>query len=476
MHKSHMAVVAKGLTGIVATLLLMPVLTESAEMHAKSRSVDLLVEDIEVIDMTGSPPIENAAIAVADGRIVAVGRELDVRLSDDGVRLDGEGRFAIPGLSDMHVHLGLGGLQSTTPAGMERALRQFTFNGVTRVFSVGGTGGQAERINAFRREIESGSLPGPTVHGTGSMLTLPGSHPVGTIMSVPQGVDAEAYDWRERGVILVASIEEARAAVRDNAEAGMGAIKIIVESGPTPFGDDHPQMPPGMIAAVVEEADSFDLPVVAHASSHDELVSAMDNGAHAIMHAVGEPFPGKQILEQMADQDVYYVPTLSLFAAVMGVHWQPPDATNDGFLRAGVDDATLASLGAWQPPMAASGRRQLWREMLDSIARAHAAGVPIALGTDTNNPYVFPGYSAHVELELLVEAGLTPMEALTAGTRTAASMLGHENEYGTLQPGKRADILLLEDDPLEDIRATRTLSTVVQRGKLVDRQALLSDP
>ncbi len=99
--------------------------------------------------------------------------------------------------------------------------------------------------------------------------------------------------------------------------------------------------------------------------------------------------------------------------------------------------------------------------------------MPIVGGTDTGNPFVFPGYSMHEELELMVEAGLTPMEALVAATRRAAEMLGAEDVFGTMEPGKRADLLVLGGDPLKDIRNTRTLEVVVQGGEIIDRSSLL---
>jgi imidazolonepropionase-like amidohydrolase len=114
-------------------------------------------------------------------------------------------------------------------------------------------------------------------------------------------------------------------------------------------------------------------------------------------------------------------------------------------------------------------------DVLANIDMLHERGVLIALGTDTGNPYVFPGYSVHRELELLVRAGLTPSEALEAGTRRAAEFLGVEEEFGTIQPGRRADVLILGKNPLDDIRNTRSLEVVISEGRLVDREALLGD-
>jgi imidazolonepropionase-like amidohydrolase len=148
---------------------------------------------------------------------------------------------------------------------------------------------------------------------------------------------------------------------------------------------------------------------------------------------------------------------------------------DDPFLRATVSDEEAAALTA---PGFLERIRGRWvccapfEDLLANIAMLHDRGVSIVLGTDTGNPHLFAGYSVHNELELLVRAGLTPMEALEAATRRAAEMLGGDDEFGTLEPGKRADLLILAANPLEDIRNTRTLEVVISEGKVIDRTAL----
>lgn len=129
------------------------------------------------------------------------------------------------------------------------------------------------------------------------------------------------------------------------------------------------------------------------------------------------------------------------------------------------------SVQEWESPLASMPppvRTGLWTEGLASIDPAHEAGVPIALGTDANNPFVFPGHVVHLELELLVEAGLTPMEALEAATRRPAEMLGKDDEFGTIEAGQRADLLVLAADPLADIRNTRALEVAIRSGDILD--------
>lgn len=437
-----------------------------------------MITGATLIDGSGAPPREGTTVVVDDGRVVAVAPDAEADAPDGARVIDAAGKYVVPGFADMHVHFGSGGREPSEATTTDRILRQFLYYGVTTVFNVGGSRGNASSIRALRSQVTSDAVTAPQIYATGSMLTLPGSHPVGTIMSVPDGIDPEAYDWSTRGVAIVATMEDARAQVRRNSQAGMDGIKIIVESGPTAFGDDHPQMPPEMIAAVVDEASSLDRPVVAHVSSLDELEDAVESGVRAIMHAAGEPYPGSEHWAELRERDVFYVPTLSLFAPMLSDHWIRPGGLDDPFLHAGVPDHTLASVEGSEPPMAsvpAAVRTDLWDGLLASIGSAHEAGVAIALDTDSANPFVFPGYSVPLELELLVEAGLRPMEALIAATRRPAEMLGKGNEFGTIEVGKRADLLILAADPLADIRNTRTLEVVVRGGEVVERASLLSN-
>ncbi|HSM16443.1 MAG TPA: amidohydrolase family protein, partial [Gemmatimonadales bacterium] len=160
-----------------------------------------------------------------------------------------------------------------------------------------------------------------------------------------------------------------------------------------------------------------------------------------------------------------------------GAWGAPSEFLTDPFLKSGVEARVIhslvhSSLAPKEPPSEKdwAGRRHL----LQALESAHDAGVRIVGGSDAANPTVFPGYSMHHELELMVEAGLTPMEALVASTRRAAEMLGREDEFGTIEAGKRADLLILGSDPQVDIRNTQTLEVVIQGGEIIDRSSLLS--
>jgi uncharacterized protein len=235
-------------------------------------------------------------------------------------------------------------------------------------------------------------------------------------------------------------------------------------------------MPVEMIRDIVDEAARHGLPVFAHISSVPELEAAVDGGAGVLAHAVGdEPEPGPEHVRMLVESDVAVTPTLAWFYALHR-YQDDPTLLDDPFLRAGVAEEAIES--ARQAPIhRIEGIPDFMRQRLLGAVRhvgeARRAGVTIALGTDAaGNTLNFPGFSAHVEMQLLAEAGLTPMEVIEAATRRGAELLRRADEFGTVEPGKRADLLILGANPLVDIRNTRSLETVISEGRVVDRQAL----
>lgn len=274
---------------------------------------------------------------------------------------------------------------------------------------------------------------------------------------------------------MVRTPADTREVVRRMAGSGMDGIKVVVESDvlvPN-VEEESPQMPPEMIRAAVEEGDHYALPVIAHVTDRAELVEALDAGVDAIAHLGAQP-PGHDLLARMSEQGVYLIPTLSLY--VQANMWgAPADNLTDPFLRRGVDERVIEGILAspMTPTSAPSEEEWAWRrDFLAAVKAGHDAGVRLVGGSDAPTGVNFQGYNMHHELELLVEAGLTPMEALTTATSRAAEMLGEGDVFGTIEPGKRADVLILAADPLSDIRNTRTLETIILDGRIVDRSSL----
>jgi imidazolonepropionase-like amidohydrolase len=453
-------------SGVLSRVVIAAVVAFCGVGCARDQGPALAVVGATVIDGTGSPPLVDATILIRDGLIEAIGSASEIEVRPGTHVIDGAGKYVIPGLADMHVHFSPGG---PVAADVDRLLRQFLFYGVTTVLNVGATAGDVETIRRLRAAIAAGTQQGPTLYATGGLITVPGSHPTSTIMSAPP-----SGDWSEVGVWVVDDEAGIRAVVRKVAQAGMDAVKIVVESGPAVFGDGHPQMSPELVSAAVEESRRQGLPILAHATSPDELETVVGAGVNAVMHLVAGA--DRAVLTEMAARGIYYVPTLGL--TVWPDTWaDPQDNLTDPFILAGVERRVIEGLkdSGTLPNAAPAAKDFLWRrEFLSNLARAIDAGVTVVAGTDTGNPLVFPGFSMHHDLELMVEAGMSPMDALVAATRLPAQMLGQSEVFGTLEPGRRADLLVLGANPLDDIRNTRSLELVVQKGVVLDRTLLLS--
>jgi imidazolonepropionase-like amidohydrolase len=448
---------------------------------SSASEADLVITGATLIDGSGGAPREGTTIVVRDGRILMVAPDGAVTPSRRADIIDASGKHVIPGLADMHFHFSLGAplprRTDETAAVLGRAL----YYGVTTVLQVGGTDASAQRIRELRAHRAAGTLDAPYIYGTGGHLTLHGTHPIYTIFppAVREAADAiaattpldEPVHLYSLGIGLsfVRTEEAARKAVRERVEGGVHAIKITVESGPTPFGDDHPQMSVAMIRAIVDEATRHGLRVFAHVSSLDELEAAFEGGGAGAVHAVrNDPLPDTSLADQLVATGFVLVPTLILYAE--------PEDFDDPFLQATVSDQELAALA---DSAFFDRTRPRWEccaafdDLLANIGMLHGRGVLVSVGTDTGNPYVFSGFSVHRELELLVRAGLTPMEAIQAATKRAAEMIGEDDDFGTIEPEKRADLLILGANPLEDIRNTRSLEVVISEGRVIDRDKLL---
>jgi imidazolonepropionase-like amidohydrolase len=238
-----------------------------------------------------------------------------------------------------------------------------------------------------------------------------------------------------------------------------------------------PRLSKAKVAELVVAAHEHGLRIFAHVSQPEHVVDAVAGGIDGVMHSSEGPIPDT-VLEEMARREVFYVATLSLYDGFIDHAFGRFD--QEPFAVAGVSPRALTSLEdeGWRsaPFDTPEEALAIQAALYDNLRRAVAAGVPLALGTDVNNPTVFPGYSAHEELALMVEAGLTPAQALTAATQGGAAFLEKETSLGRIAPGYAADLLLLTGNPLEDILHTRTLHTVIHHGHVVEGVVTASRP
>ncbi len=424
----------------------------------------LLLENVTVIDGTGAPARAGLSVAVTGERISAVGPAGSVRaISGPGAEpIDVSGQFLIPGLWDMHVHLG--GLDAGTRAGPA-----FIAHGVTGVRDMGSP---LDEILTLRDRWPAASPSGPRLFAAGPILQGPLPFELPLIRSVGDPT-------------------EARAAVDDLHRAGVDFIKV---------GDT---VPADAYRALADRARRRGLPVVGHLPVAIAAVDAALAGQRSIEHFGSARFHGLLLAASSEEGPLTRRVRALLDAARQGdvaadarlfrADLTAPLADSFSPQKAAALFRTFADHGTAQVPtlaalrsvwdaqadgMAGQDRRaadRVWDRYREMVRLLRDAGVPILAGTDQTPD----GASLHRELELLVEAGLSPAEAIAAATSRATAFLGLIDEVGTIETGKRADLVLLDGDPLADITNTRRIAAVVVGGVLLDRadlQRLVAGP
>lgn len=456
---------------LLALLALLVPAGLAAQTSSPSRSAPregaLVITGVSIVDPVRGTTSAPQDIVVQNGRIVTIAPAGRVAAPIGATRVDGTGQFALPGLIDVHAHVGEGGIAPQDDSTRARALQQFLRYGVTTIFVPGATGAGDAAFPELRQRCRTRVIACPGLYGTGSILTAPGSHPVSTIFGMPDDVTPEIVE--ARGVTVLQPGRDIEALIAAKAAAGADAIKIIIEDGPPPWYP-KPRLSDEQIAGVIAAAHARALPVYAHVSSSRVTRVAVEAGVDGIMHGPIDPLPD-DVIARMTDRRTWYVPTLSLYDGILT--WARKQREADPYALAGVEPSAIESLTA--PPFLAAaaedeaGARKYLEHASENLRRAAAAGVPIALGTDVNNPFVFPGYSVHEELVAMVRAGLTAAQALQAGTAGAAAFLRASGSVGTIAPGFEADLVLLSGNPLERIENSRTITAVITDGRVIDQ-------
>ena len=443
--------------------------------------IDLMIAGGLVVDPAREGLPQQLDIAIHDGRIVEVGEDLGDRYSAR-LTFSADERVVIPGLADMHSHFGNGIL----PPGKddsEQVLARHLYFGNTTILNLGSAWAWPERIDALRDAMATGEIEGPRLLAVGSLITRVGSHPTTTIYSpqVQERIEAIVAQAPASGPIdlvplrattLVRTPDDVTREVERVAGWGADAIKITVESGPPEFGT-RPRMTPEMIAAAVEAARPFGIPVLCHVSMLPELQDCLALGADGAVHGLTPETPLPEDLEpRMVDAGFALIPTAGMFDAWTRLSseegWRPDWYANEVLTereRQWLGSTEMIENMAWD----ASGPVD---RLGEHIARLNALGGQVVAGTDTGNPYRIAGIALHEELEFYVRHGMSPRDALAAATIDAARLVGAENEWGSIREGLAADLLILEGNPLEAIELTRSIVAVVRAGRIVDRNAL----
>jgi imidazolonepropionase-like amidohydrolase len=402
----------------------------------------LILYNGRLIDGTDRDPVDNVSIVIEGNGIKSV--EPSTIYPDQKNTIDLKGLTVMPGLIDCHLHLG--GLTVDQPG---RAIGKISFkdmasffldyarkyahrrqlaiqNGVTTIRS---GGDHYPHIIRLRDKIATGKLSGPRIFAPGPTITAPGGHPAGTIYKGNRYII-------ENATRQIADVNIARKEVKGLAEGKVDCIKAIYSDiNPMDVAKKVPRISLEVLQVLADEAHNHNLKLMVHTGTPGETLDAVKAGADSIEHGI---LPGAdstefndKLIQLMLNKGTYFVPT-------MAITWAYKDVYPDVF----------------------SGLKRTCKKL-------HTAGVKIAAGTDSGTPGVVIGSGLHKELELMVEAGIHPIEAIMAGTSYAADNLGRERELGTIEPGKLADIIAVSGDPLKDIKVTREIKLVVKDGKVL---------
>ena len=399
----------------------------------------LVLTNGTLINSTGHSSIQKATIIIENNLIKEI--NLNSEWPSNGRIVDLHKFTIMPGLIDCHLHLG--GLTVDQPG---RAIGKVSFkdmasyffdyvrnyayrrqlaikNGVTTIRSGGDI---YPHIINLRDKIASGKLSGPRIFTPGPTITAPEGHPAGTIYKGNRYII-------ENATRQIADVNSAREEVRRLAKGKVDCIKAIYSDiNPMDIAHKVPRLSLEVLQVLADEAHNHHLKLMVHTGTPMETLDAVKVGADSIEHGI---LPGADSVEfnddlvkLMLDKGTYFVPTLA-------IAWAYKDAYPDVF----------------------SGLKQTCKKL-------HTAGVKIAAGTDSGTPGVVIGKGLHKELELMVEAGISPMEAIMTGTKNAADNLGKASELGTIEKGKLADMVVVAGNPLDKIQTTKDIKMVIKNG------------
>lgn len=427
----------------------------------------LVIEGATLIDGTGRAAVTDSVVVIQDGRFQAVGRRGEVNIPQGAEVIDAKGKTVLPGLIDGHCHY------------RDWMGEIYLAYGVVTCPNI--SNNPVDWIIAQREGVKNGSVRGPRVWASANIIDGPPPEGTGVLR-------------RQRTSIIVDSEEEARQAVRGLVEKGVDGIKLFE------------RLKPQVAKAAADEAHKLGRPVFGHTL---DIFTAAENGYNSVehswsviytsiqdikkrneldiarmrrkidtaeVHAYMEPATFDRLIKVMVDKKVHWSPTWATWLRPLSVHAEDMKRRELALLRnpslkylPGYILKDTESFFAKYEKMAAEKRSELvrgYKMLQDFIRRFAAAGGKIHTGSDPN--HVVPGYAMHAELQMLVEAGLTPLQAIQTASINVAQAWGKEKDYGSVEKGKVADLFIVRGDPLKNIADTQNVDAVYMNGKKID--------
>ena len=424
----------------------------SPAMWAETR----LLENFTLIDGAGGPAVPNAALVVEDGRIQYAGPKAGVKIPAGAKieRVDLTGKFVMPGIINLHGHLGntkgiVPDPKNFTMENLNNQLSTYAKYGVTTVVSMG-----SEQELIFEARTRQRTMRDPRTRVFTAFRGFTGVAGYPTKAPGMHGVPFE--------VSTPAQVEEA---LNTLAAKKVDLVKIWV--------DDHlgkePKISIDLCKTIIAGATKRGLPVAAHVFYLDDAKQLVAAGLHGVAHSVRDKLVDDEYIQSMKKHGAFQIATLTREASMFAYAQNAP-FLSDPFFAKSLDPETLKTIRspAYQKKQADDHETHLWPGFLknaqSNLKKLYDSGVKVGFGTDTGPPARFSGFFEHWEMELMAQAGLTPAQIIQTFSKNAAEYLGKSSELGTLTKGHWADMVVLGKNPLDDIRNARTIETVWVAG------------
>jgi imidazolonepropionase-like amidohydrolase len=434
----NMKKLARRLTGALALACLLP-------LSAQAES--LVIEHVTVIDGTGRPPQPDMTVAVDGDTITAVTPSAIAR-NLSGRRIDGHGKFLMPGLMDVHIHLR--GADNGSREDAARALASFLYAGVTTVYDAGN---QTDIILPLRADERAGKILSPHIFATGNLVTYPGSH--GTRMAV------NVSDFEKDKALLDKHIAEQQPDMLKLTldEEGWGTRPMIT------------LLPTDLMEKIIRYYNQHGIRTTVHVSSELRSLDAIYAGADTLAHPVIQGPVSDSFVALMAAKKTPFASTLTIGDNYSRLAEHPEFLDQPLYAAAFSPEARQKM----KTETRAEYQQRIWTSWMkimtpiaqENVRKIHAAGGVVACGTDQSS-----GPATQRELELLVAAGISPLDTIRIATLNSAVFLGKADRMGSVEPGKLADLVLLSADPSKSIENARTILLVLKAGQIIDESKL----